>query len=266
MKRTQVRGSTHPLALLVAGLVLAVVPASLQAEGQGDRVGTDIAAATVYSGGVDFMPAVAHRGGFITVSGSGVLFRQKVGADERPTLGVFDPEGQVLPDGVYKWELQLTPNAATAKQLRAAAAENGGKAPAAWRSLSGTFAIRNGLIATPDLVEAEPGRDAGASGLPLDLAVSSGPRAAALDDDASVGSHATVEAAAKQPPSVAPTGLMGADRSAPERSDAGALAMGTSLEGALAPTQQLSGPAAERPARNYLIDNAANGRDRSRKQ
>jgi hypothetical protein len=71
--------------------------------------------------------------------------------------------GDVLPDGIYSWRLAFIPDAAMARELRAAAAQNGGEAPNAWLPQSGSFAIQDGSIVSPDVVEPHSRREVGLS-------------------------------------------------------------------------------------------------------
>lgn len=268
MRRTYVQsGGLRLAALLVAGLGLVALPATLGAQALVSGGGARVAEATVHAGGVDFLPLVRHGGGVVTVTGGGLLFQQSIAAGSSASIKPFDPEGQLLPDGVYQWELELYPDARTAKKLRAAAAENGGRAPGAWERESGSFAVRGGLIADAGMIEAEPSRQvtpADGARLPQTLGAASASHPAAIDVDDAFGSAEESERAASAAfsASAAPAGPVGADRTAPERSDAGAMAMGGSLEAVFAPAAQISAQPVEiGPARNYLIDDAANGRD-----
>lgn len=183
--------ATALLALLALGL-----PAAAGAEPPGGTA--DRARVAVYAGGVDLIPEVAYRRATLTVSGNGVDHRYDLAPGQSLSIGMFGPDGQLLADGVYTWELRLVPTEATAAELRRSAAENGGRALAAWTAQSGTFTIRGGIIADPALGEASRRRaaePASASSLTPSFATVSS--AAAGDDDFTVGSRADVEAAAK---------------------------------------------------------------------
>lgn len=271
MKRTHLRGGAIPsAALLVAGLVGLAPPATLEAQSAARGDGAKVASAAVWAGGVDFTPTVRYREAVITVSGNGRVFRQAVQAGSL-SIGVFDPEGQLLPDGVYKWELELVPDARTAEKLRVAAAQNGGVAPNAWQRESGTFAIHNGLVVAPDLVEPLPVRPEAAAGsvVPSEVGAASADRLAAGDDDSAVGSRKGVEAsmraaALESQPQAAAAGRPPLEGEALERSDAAARALGASLERTPAAVN-LSGEA-EPSWRSILESNdPENGRDRSEK-
>lgn len=265
VKRTQVRRARVPLAaLLAAGLAVTFLPVELAAQGLA-RGGAEVASAAVFAGGVDLAPAVRYREAVVTVSGNGVTFRQVFKPGERLSIGVFDPEGYVLADGVYSWELQLVPDARTAEKLRASAARNGGIAPEAWRPATGTFAIAGGAVLAPDLAEPRPARRAAAPGAAMpaaDFIAASGAREAAGDDDAAVGRSKNLEAGLKaalrrQPQAPAAAGGPPAARQELlERSDAAAQAMGRSLERRPAP--QLA-PEAAQAAPRSIFDNAENG-------
>ena len=249
---------------LTALLAVAAMPAALAAER------ADVA---VHAGGVDLLPNVGYRSAKLTVSGNGITFSRVIGRGRSLSISPFDLEGQLLPDGVYSWQLELLPNDATAKRLRAAAAENGGKAPEAWSAQSGTFAISGGSIASPDLSEGAPARanrgsfDGGALissfGGPANFSGST-----SRDNDAAVGNRKDAEAraraaAAAAAPAALPPGFEAADRQGFEREDATALALGASPEAALRaktpeqPTQLSRGAAAR-------SDNGTNGRPRSK--
>lgn len=268
VKRTHLlRGVLPSAALFVAGVAALAPPATLEAQSPARGDGTQVASAAVWAGGVDLTPEVRYREAVVTVSGNGRVFRQAVKAGGDLSIGVFDPEGQLLPDGVYKWELELVPDTRTAAKLRAAAASNGGVAPNAWRRESGTFAIYNGLVVAPDLVEAVQGRPAAAGAvLPAAVGAASADRRASGDDDAAVGSRKGVEASTRaaresQPQLAAAAPLEG---EALERSDVAARALGVSLERTSA-AQNLPGEA-EPPRRSILDSNdPENGRDRSEK-
>lgn len=256
-------------ALLVVGVLAA--PAVLSAAGPA------VAGTTVYSGGVDFLPNVQFRRATVTVSGNGKTFNQQFEAGDSLSIGVFDSSGQLLPDGVYKWQLDLIPDAATARELRIAASLNGGRAPNAWQPLSGTFAIVGGSMAIPEQGEAGSAL-VRASGSTAGLQPGSGlslrgfARAVASeDDDAAVGSRADVEsemraaaARAESYPGAQAFGLVQPGRTMPERTDAGALATGGSLESAFVPRSPGNVFGAAKPAPRSIDPDGKNGRPRSR--
>jgi hypothetical protein len=253
-------------ALLLAGLVFALPGAHAADRPAGAR---ELASATTYSGGVDFLPSVRYSQAILTVSGNGQTYRHELERGRQLSIGVFDPDGNLLADGTYSWQLQLVPTEAAAKRLRAAAAENGGRAPEPWAAQSGSFTIRGGFIADPAMAEAQErtatAHRRGAQSAALSASGFGGDRSAAQDDDAAVGSRAGVEAqvsaaARRQAPVAASSGLVQADRAAQDRSDAFTAAIGRSLEPAAASDDnQLSAPPrAPRPR-----SDGSNGRPRS---
>ncbi len=271
MDRTKRPCGVPPLAAVALVALASIAPAAVL-EAQAPGGGTVVATATVHAGGVDLNPEVRHSGGVVTVSGNGMVFQQRIEAGAGASIGVFDLEGQLLPDGVYTWELELYPDARTAKRLRESALRNAGRAPEAWQRLTGTLTIRNGLVAAPDLVEAGPGpRPASVGAVPMTLAGPTAARGPAVDDDAAVGSRKGAEAevnaaALRSQPRAAAAGHPRLEGAGLERSDAAALAVGKSLEPALAPDSALREAA---PARRSIFDNtdkSANGRDRSDKR
>ena len=260
------KGETITMRLIKTGAVLtalmaaAMLSPALAADGPMQR-----ASVAVYSGGVDFLPNVAHDGAVLTVSGNGQTWRYEVGARERPSIGVFAPDGQLLADGTYTWELQLRPGKAAAKRLREAAAENGGRAPEPWTAQSGSFAIRGGFIADPALSEAQERTASGPQrGLRSSFVAGSfAARGPAEDDDDAVGSSADAEArvsaaAARRGPTAGTGVLQQPDRAPGDRSDAVTAALGRSLEfnnQQAAPSRRATAP---RPR-----SDGSNGRPRS---
>lgn len=269
-------GAVPRVAIALAALAAIVIPATLEAQAPVPGGSAAIASATVFAGGVDLQPSRRHSGGVVTVSGNGLVFQQKIEANRGASIGVFDPEGQLLPDGVYGWELELYPDARTAKRLREAARKNNGRAPGAWQRQTGTFAIRNGLVAEPGLVETRAARRPEGAGpaFPSTVAGPSAARGPAVDDDLAVGASKGVEAAVRaaglrSTPQAQAGGRSQLDSEAVERSDAAALVTGRSLErrpaagAAPAPGDAF---VESRPVRRSLLDNTdngANGRDRS---
>ena len=161
--------------------------------------------------------------------------------------------------------LELRPTGDTAWELRVAAsrAKNGGEAADAWEPLSGSFAIRNGSIADPDLIEPQ----AVLMRFPAGLAPTSGlqvARPTPVDDDAAVGSEIGVEEAIHSgdgdgEPAAFAAGPQIPFQSSSPRSDATALSLGRSLETNEQPAQS-TGAA---PARRSTSADGANGRPRS---
>ena len=236
MKRTEPIRSVLTGALVVAGLVALALPCAAAAG--------ELADATPHAGGVDFLPGVAFSAAKITVSGPEIVYERSFGAGERLSVGLFDPQGDLLPDGTYKWRLELTPTADKARELRRAAKLNGGIAPDAWEAETGTFAVRNGLVVDRGLAEAGPARravagDYGALGVDLSARAASD-RIGDDDDDA------VTAGARERPGRPSPS----ANR---DRADAEALAAGPAPERAVIEEQPIR-------RRSYPTD-GKNGRD-----
>lgn len=197
-----------PAVLLAAALVAIALPAAAAGP---------LATATIYAGGVDFLPMVAHDGGTLTVTGPTMTYQRSFGAGEQPSVDLFDPEGQLLPDGVYKYRLQLTPSRWDARELRRAASQNGRVDPDAWPAVYGSFAIHNGLVADPSLAEARRAHPATRtqSALPADLAGAA--HADRVGDDGDEAIAAGRGPVAGPAPAAAPAG-----RTVLSRTDAGA--------------------------------------------
>ncbi len=241
----------------VAALMLIAAPAA-SAE-------PELARATVFSGGVDIQPTQNFKQAFVSVSGNGVLIQRTLEAGADISISVFDLEGELLPDGRYTWRVELVPSDDIARQLRIEATQNEGVAPNAWQPETGTFTISGGVVASPDFAELSSSRET--TGLPSSAPLQSGLQSgfarseAAVDDDSAVGFRVGVEDAmrAAGPQDLVPTG-----RQLLERSDAGALALGASLEQPLAPLTQPVVPGAAEAAPRSISPDGKNGRPRSR--
>ncbi len=170
MKLNLYRQGSAAVALL-AGLML--LPAGSALAGEADRApGINrqgrMAEAKVFQSGIDLAPKVGYTQAILTVSGASGVFRRTIEAGDPLEVDLFDPEGEVLLDGVYRWELRLMPDAKTAKELRAMA--RAGKSTAdAWPPASGEFVVRGGVIDNADVSEPRPARvqdpNAGGRGL-----------------------------------------------------------------------------------------------------
>jgi hypothetical protein len=251
--------------LFAAGVLSLAVPAVVGAQPAADGVDRTLAIATVYSGGVDIQPQYdySYDRAIVTVSGGEIVVRRVFEAGEAISVEARDLEGQLLPDGVYGWELELVPDTATARELKVAATENGGLAPAAWTRQAGSFAVSGGVVASADLPELgqESSRsEASASRLSRASAASGFSRSDAIDDDHSVGFDLEAEAKAQAAASAAPVVPGGATNF--ERSDAGALAMGGSLERPATAIPVFPGEA--RPTPRSISPDGKDGRPRSR--
>ncbi len=259
------------VAALAAVLVVFGLPVAAEAQGAlGAAAGGEKALVTVYSGGVDFLPEVDFKKAVLTVSGKGSTYRQELDPGDRLSIGMFDPEGSLLPDGVYTWELRFVPTDEVAHELRAEAARNPGKRLEAWQAQSGSFAIRDGSVADPGLAEPRPAR---ARGMTADLGLRPAPPAAARrgsaeDTDDAVGLTVEFEASLRAADAKAPAPVAIPRRAGEagfERSDSATLAFGASLEPAVAP-ERIEPPAlglAAPSARSSASEDRANGRDRS---
>ena len=179
--------SLLPAVLVVAALAVIAMPATAAAAGR-----RDLAVATLHAGGVDFLPAVAYGGAKITVTGPELDYERSFAAGERLSIDLFDPDGQLLPDGTYTWRLALTPTAEDARALRRSARRNGGISPDRWLALSGSFTLRSGLVVDPSLAEARPARAEPAlgGGLARDLGATAAADGIGDDSDAAIAAGA----------------------------------------------------------------------------
>jgi hypothetical protein len=115
-----------------------------------------IAAVTIEAGVISWEPRVENGGLNLTISGPGDFYlRQEYEPGARPTFTPKDSAGNPLPDGVYKYELQLMPVLGEAlggydeSQRGIVPLKGPGKAPVQ----SGSFSILNGGFVTQDMVE-----------------------------------------------------------------------------------------------------------------
>ena len=138
-------GRRLAVAILVGSLALAAPVTALQPAGE-------LAAVSVSSAGVDFWPEVEYARAILTVSGGGTVSRHSFESGEPPSISVFGSEGNVLPDGVYKWELELQATPAERRELMLESTKTGGQ-PAVRGKQSGWFAIVDGFVADPNLAE-----------------------------------------------------------------------------------------------------------------
>ncbi len=252
------------IAAVVALLVVVGLPTAAGAQ----RAGVERARVAVYTGGVDLVPEVAYKRAILTVAGNGQSHRYELAPGEPLSIGLFDPAGQLLADGAYRWELQLVPTERTAARLRAEAAQNDGRALEPWSAQSGSFTIRGGAIADPAVTEEQvPRRAAGSTAARPGTAASLGAdRPAADDGDAAVGSRVGAEAqvnaaAARRTPAAAGGVLLQGNRTVGDDGDATSAALGRSLEATAAANQlssQSRGTLAPRPR-----SDGSNGRPRS---
>ena len=73
-------------------------------------LGAEQAAVAVHGGGVDFSPRVNYAYATLTVSGNGIIFSRSVERGRGLAVGTYDLENRPLPDGLYKWRLELVPD------------------------------------------------------------------------------------------------------------------------------------------------------------
>ena len=103
MKNLMNRKLTY-LAIAMAMVLLAPLPASP----------ADVASASITPSGLSVSPNVENNGGVLTISGNDITIRRTFGPGERPSFGPRDEDGNPLPDGIYKWQLQLNATRVTA--------------------------------------------------------------------------------------------------------------------------------------------------------
>jgi hypothetical protein len=114
-----------------------------------------LAEARIGGATIEFAPQVEFARAVLSVSTpSGRVLRFE-GDGSVPSFGLFDAKGQAHPDGVYRWELRLSPRmtAELRKQLRAARAR-GEEGSIGERVVSGAFTIAGGAFVDPGEKEA----------------------------------------------------------------------------------------------------------------
>lgn len=96
---------------------------------------------------------LASPGGKSSLTVVGPAGRESVEypAGVSPSVSLFDPKGQLRPDGVYRWELVVAPLKAVERTEEGEGSEIPGG-----RVVSGTFAIRDGAFLTGEEVEPAP--------------------------------------------------------------------------------------------------------------
>lgn len=105
---------------------------------------------------IELLPTSQADSYTLKVRGAEVFFSQDYNAQDIPTLTLFDDRGQLLPDGLYRYE--LTANQATQTSKRRASDAEVAPRHAANRSQSGSFRILAGMIVDPNLVETHIGK------------------------------------------------------------------------------------------------------------
>ncbi|HVR95521.1 MAG TPA: tail fiber domain-containing protein [Thermoanaerobaculia bacterium] len=153
-----------------AFLATALLPMCLRAE-EGPPPADQVASLTAGPAGLDWLPLVSHERMVLVIAGpDGLTLRQEFESGKAPSLGLFDQDGNRLPDGSYSWELRVIPriDTATRERLnRARVAEDdsvleklrsSGKLPERPLVQSGYFSIQGGnfvTVAPTDVVAAD---------------------------------------------------------------------------------------------------------------
>ena len=129
---------SHQFKSIILGLALSVsATQSLVAEPVGEG----------FSGN---FPVVSGKGA-LTVSGKGYHHRELYDDGEVPTLTARDSSGQLLPDGIYRFQFTSSPKGgpSSARQrdlLTGNASISTGEAPPAPTQLSGVFEVQGGRL------------------------------------------------------------------------------------------------------------------------
>jgi hypothetical protein len=98
----------------------------------------------------DGFPVVSGKAA-LTVSGDGYLHREIYGDGEVPTISVRDNSGQLLPDGVYRFQFTSSPAAGSGSARQRAVMTGEDLSPGVGgagrgSNLSGTFEIQGGQV------------------------------------------------------------------------------------------------------------------------
>ena len=139
--------------LLMAAAAVLLVPCLAVAAPQ-----ATVAEARVGGASVDFAPQVDFGRAVLTVSTpTGQVLRFE-GVGTVPSFGLYDAKGQARPDGLYQWELRLSPRMSPElrKELRAARTR-GEEGNLGDRVVSGAFTIAGGSFVDPGAREAARG-------------------------------------------------------------------------------------------------------------
>jgi len=165
--------------VLLGGLLMVQPPAKAQDEAAGPP---HFVSVNLGANGAQWMPSGSYGRMTLTVSGpGGAIYRQEFEAGRFPSFGLFDKDGQSLPDGAYNWELVATPIVArdTREAMRTARRNNdeqaiaglqkAGRLPRTPLVQSGSFVIVNGAIVEPEATEPRIPREkkSPSGGLPL---------------------------------------------------------------------------------------------------
>jgi len=156
----------HRQSLVLVIVALAALGLVQFASGQTVNDGK-LANMSVGGGGVRWDTLVSHSGGTLTVTApDGRVFRRVFRAGASPEINLSDKQLDGLPDGVYNYELQLTPVLTGAQKdaiMKARGSDDDPENERAARkrpsvpamSQSGSFAIVNGMIVGPGAVEGQ---------------------------------------------------------------------------------------------------------------
>jgi hypothetical protein len=146
--------------LMQVGAALAVCLLALAPPVVSEQQPTKLARMTPSGGSVMWLPEVSAERLALTVSGGEELIQQSFGRGEVPTVALQRDEGGALPDGVYSWELReefepvndgvYDPENGRDSVDPSSASQ---RVPLKGRVQSGTFTIRDGVVAAPDVAE-----------------------------------------------------------------------------------------------------------------
>ena len=104
---TKIRSESLVRSVLILPLVACMALSAVPAAAAPSNV---LAEVDVNSTGLIFYPIVEHAGGTLTVSlPDRCLVNVRIEPGDNPIFKIFDPDGQPYGDGVYRWELRLTP-------------------------------------------------------------------------------------------------------------------------------------------------------------
>lgn len=109
----------------------------LSAPAAGDPGRSSVVSTNIGAHRVEWLPTVAYKRLVLTTVGpEGFVDRQELEAGQSPSLSLFKPDGEPLPDGLYRYELWLLPHAS------GRLTEN--------TVQRGAFWVRDGRFVTPD--------------------------------------------------------------------------------------------------------------------
>lgn len=104
---------------------------------------------------IELLPTTQAHSYTLTVRGAQINYSQELSGQDIPTLTLFDLDGNVLPDGLYRYE--LTANAAPQSSKRRMSADIQ-ESRIHDTSQAGTFRIHNGVIVNPYITEDPMGK------------------------------------------------------------------------------------------------------------